>query len=321
MNIRLVAVAGLCWAFIGGVAIARAHETAKPRAEIFRDDFSGVARQMPDGSTKLYPDAANWAFTFWPGVKWPDSYGNGTNWLEGNGECQTYVTPFLEKVNAKPVPVPLRYDPFAIDGDGLHIRAGLLTPAQRAAYRVEGARMFASGLLLSRKSFLYGRLSMRARLPAARGSWPAFWLLPDSHDWPPEIDIVEAMPWGRHDRQIHIGLLTPKSEKGGFGRWVDVGADPSDGFHDYALVWTPKTLTFYFDGRELARRPTPPSLHRPMYMLINLAVGGKWVFNELGVPPVDSLAPERLLKGAALIKADYPAEMIVQSVSVESLGE
>jgi hypothetical protein len=56
-----------------------------------------------------------------------------------------------------------------------------------------------------------------------------------------------------------------------------------------------------------------------MYLIINLAVGGKWPFNELGVKPVDSMAPERLSAGADLIQADYPAEMIVKSVKVAAL--
>src|ERR1700729_1058613 len=81
---------------------------------IIEDDFRGVEITMPDGSKKLYPDSSRWAFTFWPGTKWPDSYGDGTNWLAGNSECQTFVTPFITKVKGAPIPVELRYDPFSI---------------------------------------------------------------------------------------------------------------------------------------------------------------------------------------------------------------
>jgi len=56
---------------------------------VLEDDFRGVNLVMPDGSKKLYPDPGKWAFTFWPGTKWPDSYGDGTNGPGGNTECQT----------------------------------------------------------------------------------------------------------------------------------------------------------------------------------------------------------------------------------------
>src|SRR5271154_201281 len=154
---------------------------------IIEDNFRGVDITMPDGSKKLYPDAGRWAFTFWPGTKWPDSYGDGTNWLAGNTECQTYLTPLITKVKGATIPVELRYDPFSIQPDGLHIKASRLSAEQQLAYQIFGYRRFGSGMLLSRKSFTFGQITMVAKLPSARGAWPDFWLLPDSHQWPPEI--------------------------------------------------------------------------------------------------------------------------------------
>ena len=286
---------------------------------LLEDDFRGVNLVMPDGSKKLYPDTGKWAFTFWPGTKWPDSYGDGTNWLEGNTECQTYVTPLLTKVKGNAVPANLRYDPFSIQSDGLHIKASLLSPEQQSAYLVGGFRRFGSGMLLSRTSFTFGNLRMVAKLPSARGSWPALWLLPQSHQWPPEIDIFEAMPWGKHQQQMHVGLLFPKGASGHFTKLVDLGVDPSAGFHEYGLNWTPDTLAGLFDGKVLWEQPTPASMQQNMYVIINLAVGGKWPFNELNVQPIDGVTPERLSAGADLIQADYSTEMIVKSLRVTPL--
>jgi beta-glucanase (GH16 family) len=39
----------------------------------------------------------------------------------------------------------------------------------------------------------------------------------------------------------------------------------------------PKTMAIYIDGRLIASQPTPSNLHTPMYLIANLAVGGKWV--------------------------------------------
>lgn len=290
--------------------------TAGDNTVILQDDFTSRSTQMPDGSTRPYPDRSIWAFTFWPGSVWPDSYGDGTNWLEGNGESQVYLTPFTGTVHGTAVPLPLRYDPFTLRDDGLHITASVLSDAQQQAYRVGGHRRFGSGMLRSRQTFTYGHIRMIARLPSARGSWPAFWLLPKARIWPPEIDIFEGMTWGTHRTGLHVGILTPKEENQTFGEWIDVGVDPSKDFHEYGLDWTPETLTITFDGKPIARRPTPPSMKQPMYLLINLAVGGKWPCNELGIRPIDSLDPERLNRCADEISADYPAEMIVRSVSV-----
>jgi hypothetical protein len=286
---------------------------------IIEDSFRGVEVTMPDGSKKLYPDTGRWAFTFWPGMKWPDSYGDGTNWLAGNFECQTYVTPLLAKVKGKEVPAVLRYDPFSIQPDGLHIKASLLSAEQQAAYQVGGYRRFGSGMLLSRSSFTFGSIRVAAKLPSARGSWPGLWLLPESHQWPPELDIFECMPWGRHQQQLHYGSIVPKGADAHFGQWMDLGFDPSAGFHDYGLDWTPETLTGLIDGKSVWQQPTPSSLKQNMYLIINFAVGGKWPFNELNVGSTDSTAPERLSAGSDLIQGDYPADMIVKSVKVTAI--
>ncbi len=281
---------------------------------IMEEKFQGVMVTMPDGKKKQYPDPSKWGFTFMPGIKWPDSYGDGTNWLENNDECQSYITPFIHKIKGKSLPLDLRYDPFTIGMDGLHIKADLLSAEQQDAYQIGGYRRFGSGMLLSRTLFTYGKIRLVAKLPSAVGSWPAFWLLPAKPVWPPEIDIFEGMAWGKHRQDIHSGFITPNKE--GYSDWFKLNTEPGSGFHEYGLDWTPEMLTAYFDGRILWQKPTPSSMHKDMYIIINLAVGGKWVFNELGIPPVDGRNPERLTAGANEIEADYPSEMIIKYLSV-----
>ncbi len=127
------------------------------------------------------------------------------------------------------------------------------------------------------------------------------------------------MPWGKHQQQLHYGVIVPKGSKGWFGDWTELGTDPSAEFHEYGLDWTPETLSGLFDGRVLWQHPTPESLQQNMYLIVNFAVGGKWVFNELNVQPIDSMSPDRLSAGADLIQADYPADMIIKSISVSAL--
>jgi len=46
--------------------------------------------------------------------------------------------------------------------------------------------------------------------------------------------------------------------------------------HTYALNWQAHEITWYFDGSIIHKTKTPRGMHGPMYVLINLAVGGEW---------------------------------------------
>ena len=134
---------------------------------------------------------------------------------------------------------------------------------------------FNSGMLTTYKSFsqLYGYFEMRAQLPNGAGLWPAFWLLPVDGSWPPEIDVMESL--GNDPRTIYVGT---HSAIGGpnVGTTTPVHVtDTSNAFHVYAVDWQPTEITWYFDGKPVFKEPTPADMHTPMYLLINLAVGGR----------------------------------------------
>lgn len=301
------ASAALCCAFALPI---RAEDT------IFEDTFALEPRRLTTDEMRSYPDPAKWAFTFWPGVEWPTSFGDGTNWLQNNAESQVYTSRLLDSVKGTQIPLQARYDPFRISSDGLHIQAAKLTSEQQRLYHVGGHRRFGSGMLLSRISFTHGKVRMVAQLPNARGSWPALWLLPKDRRWPPEIDVFEAMVWGSRKRQLHVGIIGTESD-GNFQKagWTDIDPNPSNGFHEYGLDWDRDNMSFLFDGRVLRAHPTPPSLQdREMYVLVTLTIGGKWPYNELGIEPIDGTTPERLEAGASTIEPDYPSEMIIRSL-------
>jgi hypothetical protein len=294
---------------------------AQAQQVLFSDDFRGVSTRLPDGPTVLFPDQTKWAFTFWPGTVWPDSYGDGTNWLAGNADCQTYVTPLLRRVKGIWVSPTLRYNPFTITPEGLKITASLLDSQQMKAYKVESYRRFGSGMLLSRYNFKYGQIKMVAKLPSARGSWPALWLLPTSKTWPPEIDVFEGMVWGNRKTSISSGMLMTPADGPNLqtAKWFPIGVNPSLGFNEYRLDWTAQYIAVYFNGIKLWQQPTPASMKQSMYIIINFGVGGRWPFNELGVQPIDGMSSTRLNTAVDLIKSDYPDSMIIKSISVTKL--
>jgi beta-glucanase (GH16 family) len=67
-------------------------------------------------------------------------------------------------------------------------------------------------------------------------------------------------------------------------------ADLSAGWHDFAVDWSPEAIIWYLDGREMWRVDDPDIIpSEPMYLIINLAVGGDWP----GPPDEETVFPAR----------------------------
>jgi len=166
--------------------------------------------------------------------------------------------------------------------------------------RKGGAQKFASGAFTSYDKFTqtYGYFEARIKMPKARGAgiWPAFWSLPDrGRDYPQkirstyrtkahgqgiEIDIFEFM--GHWKTKFSGNVLAPKGEKNPWRlRFKEVGKDITKEFHTWAVEWNAEEVILTFDGEIWTRDKTPESLRRPMYLLVNLAVGGKWFSSEM----------------------------------------
>jgi beta-glucanase (GH16 family) len=123
-------------------------------------------------------------------------------------------------------------------------------------------------------AFTYGLVEMRARIPAGRGLWPALWLRNKAPGWPPELDIMEVL--GHEPATLY---LTTHSKAGGVKSVVQrkISADDlSADYHVYGAKWGREKVTWYLDGEAIAEVPTPADMHAPMYLLANLAVGGRW---------------------------------------------
>jgi hypothetical protein len=259
-----------------GVAPPKAPPKAPPEAS--RDALQEAPQEAP---LKVAPDGRQLVLAFADdfsafrplcqgGRRWRTTFGDGgrntvdARTLSGNGELEVYVDPCLAGA-----PAGLRLDPFRTGPEGLEIIAEPARPELAPA--LEG-HPYASGLITTQPSFsqTYGYFEMKARLPRGQGLWPAFWLLPTDQSWPPEIDVIESIgDPGVIYQTVHSKVADQAGEK------VEVPRDP-DGFHVFAVEWDPRWVVWYVDGRETARKPTPPDADKPMYMLVNLAVGGHW---------------------------------------------
>jgi beta-glucanase (GH16 family) len=157
--------------------------------------------------------------------------------------------------------------------DAFEFRDGVLRI--RADQRSMEGKSYTSGLIETRLSYMqaYGYFEMRAKMPKGQGLWPAFWLLPDK-DWPPEIDVLEYL--GHKSNTIYMSNHWSDSENWHNSKTVGyTGPDFSEDFHTFAVEWNPGEIIWYVDGVERHRTNTGVP-DRPMFVIANLAVGGKW---------------------------------------------
>ena len=162
-------------------------------------------------------------------------------------------------------------DAFEVKGGVLKIKA-----EKRHAFYAGKEREYTSGMMTTYGKFSqeYGRFEIRCRVPQGKGMWPAFWLLPDPLDWPPEIDVLEIL--GHEPNKVYLTHHfrdAPHKHGSHGGSWV--GPDFSADFHEYAIEWSPKAIVWFVDGVERFRSKKPIPTGK-MYLLVNLAVGGDW---------------------------------------------
>ena len=147
-----------------------------------------------------------------------------------------------------------------------------------------------------KQAFTYGKFVMRARLPYSQAMWPAFWMLGASSNsfnlyggnvsWPGcgEIDIMEmigGLADGSGDYTTHgtLHYLNAGGRDPGPSYAYRYPARLSEDFHVYEIVWTPHSFTWKLDGLAYGTRimdPDMQALNQPMFLLLNLAVGGPW---------------------------------------------
>jgi beta-glucanase (GH16 family) len=158
---------------------------------------------------------------------------------------------------------------------------------------------YTSGLIQTRGKFdmAYGVYEARVKLPKGKGFFPAFWLksypIPGGKNAPPEIDVMENL--GHESRIYHTyhHILDGKDAHSP-GNWM--GEDFSSDFHTFTVEWTPNHIRWFVDGVERRKAFTNAAAiwDKPMFLLLNLAIGSGWS----GLPDEKTPFPQTL-------EADY----------------
>ncbi|TLX75030.1 glycoside hydrolase family 16 protein [Labilibacter sediminis] len=201
------------------------------------------------------PDSAKWGY---------DTEGNIQGW--GNNEDQHYTV--ARKQNAW------------VEDGVLHITA---------IHEEYEDKMYTSARLMSLADWQYGKVEVRAKLPDAKGTWSAIWMMPGGWsfkdgNWPDigEIDIMEHVG---HD----LGVIHASAHSKDY-QWqkntqktatVNI-TDVNTKFHSYIIEWTPKVMKayvddqLYFSYRNEGKGVDKWPYDKPFYLIMNIAVGGAW---------------------------------------------
>jgi Glycosyl hydrolases family 16 len=196
---------------------------------------------------------------------------DGSRWYAKNEECCMSTT---DGTSTAMVGISSPRNPFSLmPGGGLNIRL------QRTS------KSWTSGVLTSVDSVgegfsqQYGYFEMKAKFPRGEDTWPAFWLLSTASKKSRapigEIDIVEYLANPHFADYIATTLHDGSNHTAPAASHHRVPL-PTNGFHTYGMMWTPSTMTFYFDSAVTMRCPTPSIMKQPYYVLVDLGIGSGW---------------------------------------------
>lgn len=194
--------------------------------------------------------------------KWEYCIG-GDGW--GNNELQYYTNGRLENAEVR--------------------NGRLIIRSQKEEFNMHD---FTSARLISKETWKYGRFEIRAKLPLARGVWPAIWLLPvnfNGMNWPMcgEIDIMEY--FGHTYGIVESSLHSEKYNFCGYNKFnkkTNLDKYISE-FNVYTLDWTEEKIEFAINDNIVLSAEKKECLggghdewpfDEYYHLIINLAVGG-----------------------------------------------
>lgn len=226
----------------------------------------------PDGYTLVWHDefdgasvnANNWKFENW-----------NKGWV--NNELQYYVAGGSFD----------GYETAYVKDGALHIKAQKYLGNKKFNDKTDITGQVISARMNSRESWRYGWFEASIWLPKGKGTWPAFWMMPNDQSlgWPAcgEIDIMEEVGVDANftSSSIHTKSYNHTKNTQKTASRKTNGAE--SGFHTYALEWTADYIQTYVDGVKLLRFDNDKTgnndtwpFNKVFYLTLNLAWGGDW---------------------------------------------
>ncbi|WP_027345090.1 family 16 glycosylhydrolase [Hamadaea tsunoensis] len=181
-----------------------------------------------------------------------------------------------------------------VSGGTAKLVAAPLSPALKADGCQNGTCTYKSGLLSTARpnanngsgylyKFTYGYVESRFKVPAGRGFFTAFWMLPTdtSFHYRSEIDILEMlgddpstmfMTYNYDDRTQSYAVNKGKGNNG-----ACAVKDYSKDFVRMGVDWEPHRIAWYIDGKMCAQYTDASQIENgPMQIILNLMVDVDW---------------------------------------------
>jgi beta-glucanase (GH16 family) len=155
-----------------------------------------------------------------------------------------------------------------------------------------------------KRKFTYGKIEIKAKVPATAGLWPAIWMLGENIDqvsWPScgEIDIMEAINKETPSKiygTAHWGINTSNHLSKG-GSYALSSGYYSDNYHIFSVEWDANSIVWLYDGNrfysvnkaDVTGGNNP--FNKDFFLILNVAVGGNWP----GSPDATSVFPQKMM--------------------------
>ena len=154
----------------------------------------------------------------------------------------------------------------------------------------------------NKKNFKFGRIDIRAKLPVAKGMWPALWMLGaniSSEGWPAcgEMDIMELV--GSAPSLVKATMHWKNSSGVHASKDADYilsSGNFSQQFHVFSMVWSQDIIKCYVDDQlyntitSADAGPANYPFNAEQFFIFNVAVGGDWP----GPPDANTPFPQRM---------------------------
>ena len=194
--------------------------------------------------------------------------------------------------------------------ENIRVKNGMLEIEARKEQYENNEYTSARIMSKSKKTFTYGKMEARIKFPGGGGTWPAFWMMGNTGNWPNcgEIDIIEHI--GSQDTRASFALHTVMKNGTKGNNWAKThffDYPLSADFHTYGIEWAQEekegkdVIRFFVDDVQYAEVWEEQidnndywPFNKPFFFIINLAIGGNMggtvddaIFNQQRIMYVD----------------------------------
>jgi beta-glucanase (GH16 family) len=225
----------------------------------------------------------NWHLVWWDDFDLGLNVGaDTTRWNVATSEPGT-VNGELQKYTARPQNI-------FHDGQGNLVLRGL-----HDSWRSNGTTYpYTSGRLQTdgKFQFKFGRVEVRAKLPAGQGAFPAILLMGTTGNWPQCGEIAMMEQLGQDKSWLYCATYSGTSSDIKQNVTFDNSTTLSSDFHTYALEWYPDHMVFFIDNQQVARSnvdTASPFYTGTFYLILDVAIGGNMggTVDDTGGFPMD----------------------------------